>query len=346
MKKIFISAVVLCFFVMSDVFAQSILLTPNQLNSKQSSSTDNILLQGTNPPNIVGRRHNGSLAVPTATTAGLFPLSLEAEGYNGTAFTSTRGRINFNTTENWTTTGNGLEIQFHTTANATIGLSQRMVIGNNGNVGIGTGSPLSLLHVFQGTSGIAPNGNAKVFIEDNTDTYLNLAAPNANETGILFAKTSSSAHGGIIYTGANAMNFRTGGNNTRMTISSTGNVGIGTTTPTAKLDIEGDIVVKKSAITVAGTYNALNRLSASSIYFNTSGTINLNGIDAGVDGLILYIFCGGGTTLVIANENASASASDRIATHTGANVTISGRGGATLIYESTSARWRVVGVAQ
>ncbi len=128
--------------------------------------------------------------------------------------------------------------------------------------------------------------------------------------------------------------------------SSSGNVGIGTSSPTAKLDIEGDIVVKKSTITATGTYNALNRSSGSSLYINASGTVTVNGIDGGVDGMILYLICGSGTTLVLSNENASASSTNRIATHTGANVTISGRGGATLIYEGSGGRWRIVGVAQ
>lgn len=263
---------------------------------------------------------------------------------------ATQSRINWSTTTNsnsWIAQA-GLE-----SATAALNYwrleynsSQFFRVNGDGNVAIGSTSPQAKLHVYMGNSGVTPNVSANSFFENSVNNYLQLGSPEANENGILFGKPSSSASGGIIYTGTNAMNLRTGGNANRMTITSTGNVGIGTTAPTAKLDIEGDIVVKKSTVTVAGTYNALNRSSASSIYFNTSGTINLNGIDAGVDGLILYIFCGTSTTLVIGNESASAAASDRIATHTAANVTISGRGGATLIYESTSARWRVVGVAQ
>lgn len=207
----------------------------------------------------------------------------------------------------------------------TYGTSELMRLTGDGNVGIGTASP-----------------DAKLFVvgtQDNNGTVGTFKVSNGANDMIFDSNEIDVSGNNQLYLNNNSsgnVSIGTGG----------GKVGIGTSTPTAKLDVEGDIVVKKSTVTVAGTYNALNRSSASSIYFNTSGTINLNGIDAGVDGLILYIFCGTSTTLVIGNENASAAASDRIATHTGANVTISGRGGATLIYESTSARWRVVGVAQ
>lgn len=207
----------------------------------------------------------------------------------------------------------------------TYGTSELMRLTGDGNVGIGTAAP-----------------DAKLFVvgtQDNNGTVGTFKVSNGANDMIFDSNEIDVSGNNQLYLNNNStgnVSIGTGG----------GKVGIGTNTPTAKLDVEGDIVMKKSTVTVAGTYNALNRSSASSIYFNTSGTINLNGIDAGVDGLILYIFCGTSTTLVIGNENVGASATDRIATHTGANVTISGRGGATLIYESTSGRWRVVGVAQ
>tara|TARA_Y100000034_G_scaffold92994_1_gene112472 strand:- start:1126 stop:4380 length:3255 start_codon:yes stop_codon:yes gene_type:complete len=51
-------------------------------------------------------------------------------------------------TENWTVdSAEGSELTFWTTANTTTTLSQRMVIGQGGNVGIGTASPDTKLHV-------------------------------------------------------------------------------------------------------------------------------------------------------------------------------------------------------
>jgi hypothetical protein len=141
------------------------------------------------------------------------------------------------------------------------------------------------------------------------------------------------------------MYFNTNSNDRRMTILANGNVGVGTNTPTAKLDIEGDIVIKKTTITTAGTQNALNRVGGSSIKFDVGGTVTLNGIAAGVDGMLLYIINGNGTTLIINNENTGALAANRITTNTGSSLTITNRGGATLIYDSTSSLWRVIGIA-
>lgn len=156
-----------------------------------------------------------------------------------------------------------------------------------------------------------------------------------NEIGgrILFA-TTGSVGGPLAVPGA-----------VRMRIEENGYVGIGATTPTAKLDVDGDVVVRKTTISGTGTYDALNRNGASSLYFTGSGNIALNGIAGGQDGMLLYIFTSLSSILQIRDESTSASFENRIATNTGATITISGRGGATLIYDGDSSRWRVIGVA-
>ena len=224
---------------------------------------------------------------------------------------------------------------------------ERMNISNIGNIGIGvTPDANAKFIVSRGVSGVAPGSNASAVIEDNTSHYLGIYSPDVNETGVLFGKpTLGRASGGVIYTSGNDLNLRTGGNNTRVIIASNGNVGIGSTTPTAKLDVDGDIVVRKTTLNTAGVQNALNRGGGSLIYFNAIGTITLNGIAGGQDGMILYLFTGFNTTLLINNENANAIAGNRIGTNTSAAITISGRGGATLIYDSATSLWRVIGVA-
>lgn len=96
---------------------------------------------------FISRRHGGTISTPTATGAGLNLFRLEGAGHNGTVFTSERGYLQIISTEAWTPTANGTEVNFGTTANGTTSTVERMTITNSGNVGIGTSTPDTLLEV-------------------------------------------------------------------------------------------------------------------------------------------------------------------------------------------------------
>ena len=115
----------------------------------------------------------------------------------------------------------------------------RVTIINSGNTGIGTVNPQARLHVVNGSSGYSGSHHPGAIIEGSTNTYLNFLTPAFAENGLLFGKPSDITSAGIIYNGygVNDLQFRTGGNLSRMIIDQSGNVGIGTDGPSAKLHV-------------------------------------------------------------------------------------------------------------
>ncbi|WP_420388429.1 hypothetical protein [Roseivirga sp.] len=124
---------------------------------------------------------------------------------------------------------------------------------NAGNVGIGTTSPAEKLTV---------DGNILVFHPDNqyynspsTLTLLNNALVFKHQHGNKNAEIRGAISPGKHTTG---LVFRTKSSydtnlENRMIIHPDGNVGIGTTSPTEKLSVDGTILAKKVRVSVAGT---------------------------------------------------------------------------------------------
>ncbi len=139
----------------------------------------------------------------------------------------------------------------------------------NGQIGIGTTSPSSLLHLSN------TNGGA-IYIEDSDSTNTYNITSISNGGGNLSFDTRNST-GGFVSTdyqmvkdssGANYQRWFTQGNE-RMRIDSSGNVGIGTTSPNNKLDVKGDIGIVRS-----GTTNTSTISMEGNFIFNASSGYN------------------------------------------------------------------------
>jgi len=98
-----------------------------------------------------------------------------------------------------------------------------MIINSSGNVGVGTTSPSNKL-VVNGTVHLGSNGSDVTIGASNSSVIFML------RSGYNYIQASDAS---------GALMFRTGGNNNRMIIDSSGNVGIGTTEPKARLHISG-----------------------------------------------------------------------------------------------------------
>ena len=142
--------------------------------------------------------------------------------------------ITSNTTETNISTLGSTPLNFATNT------STRMTIASGGNVGIGTSSPANKLDV-NGILQSSSVGNYLQLQQSSTDGYINM-------------------------TGSGGLNFRMGsGFDTRMTIDSSGNVGIGTTSYTSRLTVEDSssgaetvpITLRNSGSSAVGTETKL-----------------------------------------------------------------------------------------
>jgi hypothetical protein len=154
--------------------------------------------------------------------------------------------------------------------------TERMRITSAGNVGIGTASPVTRLHVSQSNSG---NYASVVLLSNSADAA-------ADRTGIYGSPASGTANpyrGGITFwpgssgsVSIHAGNNATPGAGEAIRIDGTnGNVGIGTSSPSAKLTVSGQTV--RIAF---GTSNT-NELFPTYSFYNTTNSVELASIVSG-----------------------------------------------------------------
>ena len=142
-------------------------------------------------------------------------------------------------------------------------MQQKMVIDNQGNVGIGTTGPAYRLDV---------NGITRF----SSGSFINFAS------GTVYAgnSTGAGAGGGIGY-GSSQLQIVSNasypmafyiGSNEKMRMDTLGNVGIGTTNPGAKLSVDGGIITIGSTVGAAGTLTSNTiKAGAASAYLNLAG---------------------------------------------------------------------------
>ena len=200
---------------------------------------------------IVAGDTSGSVTLQAQAVSGSTTLTLPTT--SGTLLTTTSGQ--------WITSGSDIYY-------------------NTGNVGIGTTSPSAILHtVASGIAGVATgayftatgNGGA------GRGTGILIGAPGsasvvnvARIDGLQETAASTANNASLVFNVANTSGTLT----ERMRIDSSGNVGIGTTSPNARLDINGNVASAIQTTFTRGTSDSNFQLQAiNGVTGTSSGTV-------------------------------------------------------------------------
>jgi hypothetical protein len=152
---------------------------------------------------------------------------------------------------------------------ATNGSTTALTVNTSQNVGIGTTSPSGKFHVANtGTAGTTADNLSVYFSSTNRNTNVYVQAKNTESSVINFGDGDSLVSGRINYThSSDYMQFDVNGAE-RMRINSSGNVGIGTSSPSNKLEVSGDIYANNGDVT--GSRYAI---SQAAVFYNNDKSV-------------------------------------------------------------------------
>jgi hypothetical protein len=240
--------------------------------------------------------------------------SRTAANGNGTA-------INFHNANNYSPTGRIVSIQDNGT-NASLRFSvynstdnqlvERITLLSSGNVGIGTTSPGSLLQLYKA------NADAEIISERSdagTGARYVLSAIVGGSTRWRFATIDTNSFATFV------------NGSERMRITSTGNVGIGTTSPSVKLHVIGNVTV--SATLLTENIKLTGTLTDSFSQVGTPGQV-LSSTGTGVE-WVTGGGGGGGSTIVVKDEGTTIGSSFTTLNFIGDNVNATASGSTAVI---------------
>ena len=248
--------------------------TGNRITGDFTNATiaNRVILQSSTTNGVTG-----VWAIPNGTAQiSAFAVSNSSDPANASIGSITQFSTDFRISNSNSGTGSTLPMTFYT------GGSERMRIDTSGNVGIGMNNPAFLLDI-NGSGAVRSASGFNFYNSDNTNFYYIL---NSGATG--------SSNG--------VLTFTQGGVAERMRIDSSGNVGIGTSSPAGKLNVYD---ATASAVNIQGdaaTNLTVARFSTDTVQPNfqlrkSRGTLASPAAVASGDTLGAFSFQGyGGTT--------------------------------------------------
>jgi hypothetical protein len=245
------------------------------------------------------------------------PFSASSVGWNITGNAGTVATTNF--------LGTTDAVDLHLRTNNV----EHIAITTAGFVGIDTMTPARPLDIVRD----APSGSGTGLFRTSASGYgVEIGGVGANSTyGAVRAVNSSGANADMFLQSTNP-----GGTN--------GNVSINNTAPNTKVDVSGDLAIRRYDTTVASGLNNDFDIRGYSFVRISSATaaFTITGISGGVDGKILIFYNATTFNMTLANASGSSAGANQILTMTGANSTTVGTGAFELIYSGSDAKWLVM----
>jgi hypothetical protein len=164
------------------------------------------------------------------------------------------------------TFGDGTGWKFHIAKRSDAGATKFVTIQDNGNVGIGTTAPTARLHVFDSF-----RGNIKLLTTSGVGH--DFGYDGGSDSAFWFTHTGAEA-GYTLFRWDNGTSFRD-----LLYIRNSGNVGIGTTTPSQRLTVVGNIGIQAGANAFIGTLDnyalSLRTNNADRIFITNAGNVGI-----------------------------------------------------------------------
>lgn len=214
---------------------------------------------------------------------------------------------------------------------------------DTGYVGIGTSNPSAPLNIERGGSGDEMIRLHQTANDGSANPFISFYESATRRGFIQWSETSSEMRMASEYGGIAFMTGTGGGESDRVLITSSGNVGIGTSSPSTLLDVNGDITVSGTVdgVDVAGLDTTVSNHTSNTSNPHSTSFSNLGGspsdaITAGTDlswsgSTLNYTGTGGG---IDAEDNGTAVVTGATAVNFNSNLSVTDDGDGTVTVDA------------